>query len=695
MLGLASRRARLLTHLAVVAAAAGCDDTESAGVLPVSDAGSSLDAETHTSTTRSNGDETDRSTGPNGSAGSGEDTDELDVTLDELDEDGGGLDVDGAVVLSSTLAPDAGPPDTTANPIESTFAASSSDLPRSSSNETSSELATSSETTETDEDPRWGCAGALTPTLTVSGQLPASNVWSGVVYVEEDVVLPSNATLTIEAGTRVVVNADTFVDLGGVLGDPTVLVNGTFGAPVVFCGASEARGYWAGLRVGAGVTTDSVIRSLRVFDAGGDGPAVRVDAEVLIDGLLVSGSGQVGVQASAFGASSSGLSVQDSAAAVVLTTPLAVSHFPVGGTFSENDENLVRLTFNRVEESATYHDVGIPYLQEVSTEVMSQAVVTFEPGVEYRFAADTHFDVGAFANVVTLNVTGTEDEPVVFRGQQQEPGYWHGVIIGPNVSSASRVDYLEVRDGGGGEIYTLDVQAPLTMQHVYLGNNTIGARIDETGLSTQSTNWTIEGTELEPLTVHPNALTRIPTGGDYTGNGEDRIIITGGTNVSEGDVLWHGVPYFVVADWDTRDGSELIFTSGTEFLMGADTNVTFGAFGSAPSVTFAGTSDAPIVFRSEAANFAGYWQGLTIGANVQTGSVMTWTELSDAGGPENNAAALRLQKAVFPVTNSSFTNFDNYGIFIDNQDNTTDYEAPGLNNTFVEAPGGALANVGN
>ena len=116
---------------------------------------------------------------------------------------------------------------------------------------------------------------------------------------------------------------------------------------------------------------------------------------------------------------------------------------------------------------------------------------------------------------------------------------------------------------------------------------------------------------------------------------------------------------------------------------------------SAPSVTFAGTSDAPIVFRSEAANFAGYWQGLTIGANVQTGSVMTWTELSDAGGPENNAAALRLQKAVFPVTNSSFTNFDNYGIFIDNQDNTTDYEAPGLNNTFVEAPGGALANVGN
>lgn len=696
-MGLKSRGTRLMTSLTLLAAFPSCgDDDGSGGTFPVPDAGASFDAAAESQASERTTDETVTSADVEMDASAtSEDTDELDVTLDELGQDAGGSVVDADVSSSSSLAPDAAPSDTTLPPIDPTIAASTTEISSSvPTSETSLDPTSSSETTTADVDPRWGCAGGLTPTLTVSGQLPASNVWSGVVYVEEDVVLPSNATLTIEPGTRVVVNADTSVDLGGVIGDPTVLVNGTPEAPVVFCGATEEPGYWAGLHVGAGVTTDSIIRSLRVFDAGGDGPAVRVDAEVSIDGLWVGGSADVGVQASAFGADSSGLTVQDSAAAVVLTTPLAVTHFPLGGTFTDNDENLVRLTFSRVEESTTYHDVGIPYLQEVSAEVMAQAVVTFEAGVEYRFVADTEFEVGAFANVATFNVTGTEQAPVVFRGQQQEPGYWHGVIIGPNVSSASSVVHLEVRDAGGGEYYALDVEAPLTMQHVSLRGNSEGARLGETGLSPQSTDWSIQGGEHAPLTVHPNALTRIPTGGDYSGNGEDRIIITSGTNVSEGDVLPHGIPYFVEGDWDTRDGSELTFTSGTEFIMGADTNVTFGAFGSAPSVTFAGTSDAPIVFRSEVANFAGFWQGLLIGTNVQTGSSMTWTELSDAGGPESNAAALRLQKAVFPVTNSSFTNFDNYGIFIDNEDNATIYEDPGLNNTFT--PGaGALGNVGN
>jgi hypothetical protein len=558
---------------------------------------------------------------------------------------------------------------------------------------TGSSMATvDSEETTQPTDERMGCGGALTPTLNVSGNLTGTVAWSGVVRITDDMVLQSDAELTIAPGTRIVVGPDVYVDFGNVAGDPTVFANGTQEEPIVFCGTEQSPGFWRGLRIGGGVTTNSEFHSLKVFDAGSTTPAVDIAAAVLIDHLEVRGSSNIGVRAAAFGAGSTALSVYDSASAATLTEPAAVTHFPLGGEFVGNTENLVRLTFTRVEEPTTYQDLGIPYLQVSNTEVMAQATVVFEAGVDYHFAADVDFTVGAFANVATWEVNGTEDAPVVFRGASPTPGYWGGIVVGANVTSASNVEYLDVRYGGGGDSYALDVQAPITVTHLNLDANESGARIGETGLSEDSSAWTILNTEHEPLTVHPNALTRIPTG-NYIGNESDRIVISSGINTSEGAVRDHGLPYFVEAAWETRTGSDLTFEPNTEFLMGPDTRITFSAFGQATAVTFAGNEGAPVRFRAAQDGFAGYWAGLLIGAAVQTGSLMNWTEIADAGGPEDDAAALRIDKAVFPINNSSFTNFDKYGIYVNEDSNVADYEATVLNNTFVGA-NGSLANVG-
>ena len=702
-----NRNIRLSCSLAALLLVAGCGDDNAAEVLsPEADGGSDGDTRSNTS------DASEPNGGPGqarsdaGSNVSGSDVQFIDVTLDPLAQDGGSVDAssastepsseppidpsptnsddDGTAPISGSGVADTSDGEPTAAVASSSFATSdTSSTPDTSSDDVAS---------EPQPDARLGCSGTLAPTLTVSGNLPGSNTWSGVVYVEDDVSLPNDASLTIEPGTRIVVNVDAYVDLGGVASDPTVTINGTEQEPVIICGIEPTPGYWRGLHLGPSVTTNSEIHHLRVFDGGGNGPAVVIESAVLVDELRVVGSADLGLRASKFGANSSGLSVYYSAGAVELSGTDAVTHFPLGGVFTGNIENLARLSFNRVLEDTTYHDVGIPYLQEVSTEVMEQAAVTFEAGVEYQFASDVEFEVGAFANIATWNVNGTAQAPVVFRGLVEQPGYWRGVIVGANVSSASSVEYLELRDGGGGSSYVLDVNAPMTVNNLTLVGNELGARIGETGLTDDCSNWTVSGSGAEPLTVHPNALTRIPTGGSYVGNDVERIVITTGTNVSAGDVLNHGLPYYVEADWDTRTGSDLTFTAGSQFQMGPDTNITFGAFGLAAAVSFQGTALEPVRFSAESVGFAGFWQGLTIGPNVQTGSLMTWTELSDAGGPEADAAALRIEKATFPVSNSAFTNFDNYGIFVSNANNDTNYESSG--NTFT--PGaGAVANVGS
>ncbi len=690
-------RALLCTAVFATAAACGDDDEDSAisgaepdgGTVDNDATGSGVDRDASTA----NASGTGRGSGEH-SGGTNESVPTLDVPLENEGRDAA---ADAASPDSGLVDVESSRSDDSSTHVES--GSSAVDTARSSASgdpttttSVSSEVTVDTEETTEPSDERMGCAGDLTPTLNVSGNVTGTVEWSGVVRITDDMVLQSNAELTIAAGTRIVVGPDVYVDFGNVAGDPTVFANGTQEEPIVFCGTEHSPGFWRGLRIGGGVTTNSEFHYLKVFDAGSTTPAVDVAAAVLIDHLDVRGSSNIGVRAAAFGAGSTALSVYDSASAATLTEPAAVTHFPLGGEFVGNTENLVQLTFTRVEEPTTYQDLGIPYLQMSNTEVMAQATVVFEAGVDYHFAADVDFTVGAFANVATWEVNGTEEAPVVFQGASPTPGYWGGIVVGANVTSASNIQYLDVRYGGGTDSYALDVQAPITVTHLNLDANEGGARIGETGLSEDSSAWTIINTENEPLTVHPNALTRIPSG-TYIGNDSDRIIISSGINSSEGTVRDHGLPYFVEAAWETRTGSDLTFEPNTEFLMGPDTRITFSAFGQATAVTFAGNEGAPVRFRAAQDGFTGYWAGLLIGAAVQTGSLMNWTEIADAGGPEDNAAALRIDKAVFPVNNSSFTNFDNYGIYVNEDSNVTDYEATVLNNTFAGA-NGFLANVG-
>ena len=197
----------------------------------------------------------------------------------------------------------------------------------------------------------------------------------------------------------------------------TLLAVGTPAAPISFCGATAAAGYWNGLRLQANVTSNSELKNVLVADAGNVAPALTLNADVLVNHVQVRNSDGDGVAARDFRVGSANLTVEGTAGApIVFTGSGAVTRFPLGGSITGNGKDFAEVTFGSFVDDTVYHPLDIPYLQTIALRITNTSRVTFEAGVEYQFAPGTSFEVGWNSNVSTLFVEGTSADPVVFRG---------------------------------------------------------------------------------------------------------------------------------------------------------------------------------------------------------------------------------------------------------------------------------------
>ncbi len=180
------------------------------------------------------------------------------------------------------------------------------------------------------DDIRQGCGEAeITDDATVvTSTITEPTTWSGVVVIESGVDVNDGADLTILPGTHIIMGNDADLELGWNSGALTVDAQGTEAAPIIVCGKRAERGYWNNIRVGTNVLSESVLSNVRIFDGGGDSDAaLLLEASVVIDQVLVSGSDSAGVWATDFEEESSGLFVTDSAQAVILYEAAAATHF--------------------------------------------------------------------------------------------------------------------------------------------------------------------------------------------------------------------------------------------------------------------------------------------------------------------------------------------------------------------------------
>ncbi len=552
-----------------------------------------------------------------------------------------------------------------------------------------SETSGSETGTETGTETTAGPVGACDPDapidLEVSADITTDTTWQGTVRIAGDIDIYDGATLTILPGTAIVVETGRSLEFGWNSDDATVIAQGTAEQPIEFCGSSDDPGAWDGIDIRQNVTSDSVFEYVTIRNAGDGRAALVLYTGISLRNVSVIGSGEVGVSAVDFADDSEQLTVTGALdVPVLITGEGAITHLPLGGAYTDNLDDVIAIDVADIVSDTHYRDPGVPYRQERVLDVYDEAEFTIDAGVVYQMAVDTDIEFGWNSGAATVMINGTAESPVIFEGEFADAGYWEGLIFRGNVTSNSRISYTVVRDGGGaGPV--MSIRAPITLDHVTLNDNFDGVYVDEQGLGTDSTALTINGTMGAPLRVEPNATVSIPTGGDYSGNDRDEIVIEGGDFTISGTIPNVGVPYYVDGSLDIYESAEMTIEAGVNMIMGPDTDFEFGWNSQEATLIAVGTAEQPIVFRGRDP-VAGWWRGIRINGNVLSNSQLDYVEIGHGG--QNDGANLYTRRPL-NVTNSHFHDSAAYGI-LKESDDSTDYLGP---NTFSNNPSGDVGDI--
>ena len=255
------------------------------------------------------------------------------------------------------------------------------------------------------------------------GDIDQDVTLAGILRVPSRRITHTAGTVTVQPGTIFLMAQDAHIKFGFGNATGTVLINGTSTEPVLFCGVTPTPGTYGNIDFGPSLTSDSTLRNVR-FEDGGDangpgnpatnGPdsALRFagDTEFELTNVVVRNGRGIGINASSFDPASGGLTVTEmSGRPLHLRTANAVNNLP-SGSYTGNGEDLIEIAnVQNDADDITFADQGVPYLQvtERVNFALDNHVVTFEAGVEYRFAQDAFMVVGFGNSVGTLNVMGT------------------------------------------------------------------------------------------------------------------------------------------------------------------------------------------------------------------------------------------------------------------------------------------------
>ena len=281
----------------------------------------------------------------------------------------------------------------------------------------------------------------------------------GIPYFQEkNLQIREGASAEFEAGVDYQFAADTTLEVGWNSNEAEILVMGTEEAPVMFHGSSNTSGYWGGIIIQRNVLTTSSIQHAVIADAGGEETAaLRIAAVIEISDVLLTGNdtgaliGEQGLKTS-----SENLSITETAGVPLTVEANGAITLPEGGDFTGNDTDRIVILAGAFEKIGTIPNLGVPYLISGNITTRTDSELTLTAGTTFIMAADAYLEIGWNSNIAKFTAVGTAAEPIVFVGDQEEPGYWEGIRIGRNVTSDSKLSYVNISHGGGAEGTALD-----------------------------------------------------------------------------------------------------------------------------------------------------------------------------------------------------------------------------------------------
>lgn len=331
----------------------------------------------------------------------------------------------------------------------------------------------------------------------------------------------------------------------------------------------------------------------------------------------------------------------------------------LGGTFTGNVNDLIRVEGGTVDKSATWKNLGVPY-RVASFSVRGPSAPTrlvIEAGATIQVGRGQHITVGTNAG---LHAAGTAAAKVTFTSSETSPSAadWGYLEFNADANDTDNVlEHTVVEYSGDeyGAVYLADdVSVKIsnsTIRHSgHVGLQVVGSK---SGLR-EFTGNTLTSNALGAVLTHANVAGQLGAG-SYTGNADDVVRISGGTVSASATWQNLGVPFRFDAPITVQGPSAIATLSvaaGTTLQVGP--NQVPISVNDKGVLKLLGTSASHVTVTSSApAPTPGAWNEIDL---YSLGNELTYTDIAYGGGGSygqlwlGGSAGVTLNNAVFRNT---------------------------------------------
>lgn len=264
--------------------------------------------------------------------------------------------------------------------------------------------------------------------------------------------------LTVEPGVVIAFEQDAGLNFRT---ESSFRMEGSADKPIILTGTEKTKGFWSGIYTQSS-NADNLMSHVTIDYAGGASlpshgqeAALGVfgnNSPITLDHCTIKNSNSKGMVIT-------GSIGQDEQKVFITNSIFTQNDLPIksdasrlrvyNGTnsFTGNENDYVYLEEGDISGDATWSKLDVPYLMKNKANwgfAINHGTLTVEPGTDIMMTAQSKMRVYQEAALVMV---GTEDEPIIVRGEEDVPGYWNHIRI-YSASPLNEIGHVNIKNAG-------------------------------------------------------------------------------------------------------------------------------------------------------------------------------------------------------------------------------------------------------